>query len=86
MNNREIAAQLGLSEHTIKNYIFHIFNKLGISSRVELVLYAVGQRLSSKLRAGYLKKGDLQESNQPRQEDLTPQEELTPLKDVSQSQ
>jgi DNA-binding NarL/FixJ family response regulator len=86
LNNREIAAQLELSEHTIKNYIFHIFNKLGISSRVELVLYAVGQRLSSKLRAGYLQKRDLHESNQPRREDLTPKEELIPLKGVSQSQ
>ena len=86
LNNREIAAQLELSEHTIKNYIFHIFNKLGVSSRVELVLYAVGQRLSSKLRGGYPQKEDLQERNQPRQADLTAQKELTPLKDVSQSQ
>jgi DNA-binding NarL/FixJ family response regulator len=41
MQNREIACQLGLSEHTVKNYLFHIFDKLGVSSRVELVLYAV---------------------------------------------
>jgi DNA-binding NarL/FixJ family response regulator len=31
----------GLSEHTIKKYLFRIFDKLGISSRVELVLYAL---------------------------------------------
>jgi DNA-binding NarL/FixJ family response regulator len=41
LNNREIATELSLSEHTIKKYIFRIFDKLGISSRVELVLYAV---------------------------------------------
>jgi DNA-binding CsgD family transcriptional regulator len=32
---------LGLSEHTIKKYLLRIFDKVGISSRVELVLYAM---------------------------------------------
>lgn len=41
LSNREVAYELGLSEHTVKKYLFHIFDKLGISSRVELVLYAV---------------------------------------------
>ena len=41
LGNREIAELLALSEHTVKNYLFHIFDKLGISNRVELVLYAV---------------------------------------------
>ena len=41
LGNREIANLLNLSEHTVKNYLFHIFDKLGISNRVELVLYAV---------------------------------------------
>jgi DNA-binding NarL/FixJ family response regulator len=41
MQNRDIAKELKLSEHTIRNYLFHIFDKLGVSSRVELVLYAV---------------------------------------------
>ena len=39
--NREIAGHLHLSEHTVKNYLFRIFEKLGISSRVELVTYAI---------------------------------------------
>ena len=38
-SNRDISAQLGLSKHTIKNYLFHLYEKLGMSSRVELVLY-----------------------------------------------
>ena len=41
LSNREIAEHLNLSEHTVKNYLFHIFDKLGISTRMELVLYAV---------------------------------------------
>lgn len=41
LGNHEIAQQLHLSIHTVKNHLFHIFDKLGISSRVELVLYAV---------------------------------------------
>jgi DNA-binding NarL/FixJ family response regulator len=41
LQNRDIALELKLSEHTVKNYLFHIFDKLGVSSRVELVLYAV---------------------------------------------
>jgi DNA-binding NarL/FixJ family response regulator len=43
MVNREIAAALHLSEHTIKNYMFRIFDKLGVSNRVELALYAVAK-------------------------------------------
>jgi two-component system nitrate/nitrite response regulator NarL len=42
MSNREIANNLGLTEHTVKNYLFRIFDKLGVSSRVEVVLYAFG--------------------------------------------
>ena len=41
LSNREIARELNLSEHTIKKYLFRIFEKLGVSTRVELVLYAV---------------------------------------------
>jgi DNA-binding NarL/FixJ family response regulator len=44
LTNREIAHQLNLSEHTVKNYLFRIFDKLGISGRVELVLYALSHR------------------------------------------
>lgn len=43
MANREIAGTLHLSEHTIKNYLFRIFDKLGVSNRVELALYAVAK-------------------------------------------
>ena len=40
-SNREISERLDLSEHTIKNYLFRVFEKLGVSTRVELTLYAL---------------------------------------------
>lgn len=50
LSNRDVARELRLSEHTVKKYLFRIFDKLGISSRVELVLYAVnhGRRLQAE--------------------------------------
>lgn len=39
--NRDIAQQLTLSEHTVRNYLFRIFNKLGTSNRLELALYSI---------------------------------------------
>jgi DNA-binding NarL/FixJ family response regulator len=44
LSNREIAQRLSLREHTVKNYLFRIFDKLGVSSRVEVVLYALGNQ------------------------------------------
>jgi DNA-binding NarL/FixJ family response regulator len=40
-NNRETADKLGLTEHTVSIYLFRSYDKLGISTRVELVLYAL---------------------------------------------
>jgi two-component system, NarL family, nitrate/nitrite response regulator NarL len=37
--NKKIACELGLSEHTVKNYLFRAFEKLGVSNRVELLFY-----------------------------------------------
>jgi len=52
LTNREISQRLGLSEHTVKNYLFHIYEKLGISSRVELTLYAFSRTRPSLTQPG----------------------------------
>ncbi len=46
--NRDISRELNLSEHTVRNYLFRIFNKLGTSNRLELALYAINHRESGK--------------------------------------
>jgi DNA-binding NarL/FixJ family response regulator len=46
MRNREIAKLLHVSEHTIKNHLFRIFERLGISSRSELILYLHSHKTS----------------------------------------
>ncbi len=40
-SNADIAKHLGLSGHTVKNHLFRIFDKLGVSNRLELALYAI---------------------------------------------
>jgi DNA-binding NarL/FixJ family response regulator len=44
MTNRDISHELKLSEHTVRNYLFRIFNKVGASNRLELALYALDRR------------------------------------------
>jgi len=43
LSTREISQKLSLTEHTIRNYLSSIYDKLGVSSRVELALYAVAR-------------------------------------------
>jgi len=43
LSTREISRKLDLTEHTIRNYLSAIYDKLGVSSRVELALYAVAR-------------------------------------------
>lgn len=46
--NRDISSELRLSEHTVRNYLFRIFNKLGTSNRLELALYAINRKIADR--------------------------------------
>ena len=55
-SNREISERLALSEHTIKNYLFRVFEKLGVTTRVGLTLYALKQGKASHSKLESIKR------------------------------
>ncbi|MGD0223012.1 MAG: response regulator transcription factor [Terriglobia bacterium] len=46
--NKDLAKELSISENTAKHHITNIFDKLGVSNRMELVLFALEHRLISE--------------------------------------
>lgn len=44
LTNRDISRHLQLSENTVRNYLFRIFNKVGTSNRLELALYVINRK------------------------------------------
>jgi DNA-binding NarL/FixJ family response regulator len=43
--NKEMAEKMFISEQTVKNHLHNIFDKLGVSDRLELALYAIHKNL-----------------------------------------
>jgi len=52
-SNKDIAKQLGLSEDTVKHHLTHIFDKLGVCTRLELALFAMDYDVFRRPSAGY---------------------------------
>jgi len=51
MPTKEISLKLGITEHTVSNYLFRIYNKVGVSNRLELALCAIKQREEANIKA-----------------------------------
>ncbi len=45
LTNKEIAKKFGLSEDTVKHHVTNIFNKLGVSTRLEVAMFAIHNKL-----------------------------------------
>ena len=48
--NARIADELSISIRTVHNHVYHIFQKLGVSSRIEAALYALHNNLVSSTK------------------------------------
>jgi DNA-binding NarL/FixJ family response regulator len=46
--NKEIAEKMFITEQTVKNHLHNVFDKLGVSDRLELALYAIHNSLHLK--------------------------------------
>ena len=57
LSNRQIAERLKLSQHTVKNHLFRVFDKLGVSSRIELLFMTLTQPVSGQSSAESLTNG-----------------------------
>src|SRR5260370_34361258 len=49
--NKEIATQLGTTEQVIKNYLRNVYDKIGVSDRLELGLFTIHHRLLNEASA-----------------------------------
>jgi DNA-binding NarL/FixJ family response regulator len=68
MRNKEIAYQIGTTEQVIKNYLRKVYDKLGVSDRLELALYCLHHQLLKNY------------SQEPEVIPLPPVAQVTPLR------
>jgi DNA-binding NarL/FixJ family response regulator len=50
--NKDIAQKFGISQHTVKHHLTNIFDKLGVSNRLELVLFTINHHLTDNVQMG----------------------------------
>jgi two-component system nitrate/nitrite response regulator NarL len=48
LTNRAVAEKMGISEHTVKNHLFRIYAKLGVSTRLDVMFSVLSQRPKSQ--------------------------------------
>jgi DNA-binding NarL/FixJ family response regulator len=65
LTNREIAHRLQLSQHTVKNYLFRIFDKLGVSSRVELLFMTLSEKFTPDIQLSAPARAETNEGRLP---------------------
>jgi DNA-binding NarL/FixJ family response regulator len=51
LKNRDVANEIGTTEHVVKNYLRVIYDKLGLWNRVELALWYESRRQEPELPA-----------------------------------
>jgi DNA-binding NarL/FixJ family response regulator len=52
LKNKEVASEIGTTEHVVKNYLRTIYDKLGLWNRVELALWYEARRFEQMCMAG----------------------------------
>jgi len=52
--NKGVAQEFGISQHTVKHHLTNIFDKLGVSNRLELVLFSINHHLLDNVQIGPL--------------------------------
>ena len=65
MKNRAIAKALGTSEQVVKNNLRSIFDKLGVSDRLELAIYTMHHPAVQMAAADVMAGFDLTQGNNP---------------------
>jgi two-component system nitrate/nitrite response regulator NarL len=51
LTNRDIASQLSIAEDTVKHHLSNVFDKVGVSNRLELALFAIEHGLVDRIGA-----------------------------------